>query len=68
MLSPVSSSHPKRRLGMAEKNGSGSGKDWRELCVAASQEVDSDKLFSLVNQILEAFDEGDSHSVHMEPA
>ena len=45
-----------------------SGKDWRELCVAASQEVDSDKLFSLVNQILEAFDEGDSHSVHMEPA
>jgi hypothetical protein len=66
MLSPVSSYHPKRRLGMAEKNGS--GKDWRELCVAASQEVDSDKLFSLVNQILEAFDEGDSHSVHMEPA
>src|SRR5208282_6274906 len=36
----------KRRLGMAENNG----KDWRELCVAASQELDSDKLFSLVNQ------------------
>lgn len=30
--------------------------DWRELCAAAVNEPDSDKLFSLVNQILEAFD------------
>jgi len=51
---------------MAESNGNSKG--WRELCAAASQERDSDKLFSLVNQILEAFDKDDSHSVHMEPA
>lgn len=33
------------------------GKDWRELCAAASQETDSEKLVSLVDQILRAFDE-----------
>jgi hypothetical protein len=31
--------------------------DWRELCAAAANEPDSDKLFSLVNQILKAFDD-----------
>ena len=40
---------------MAESNR----KDWRELCAAAAQEPDSEKLFSLVNQILQAFDERD---------
>lgn len=40
---------------------------WRELCAAAAVEPDSDKLVSLVEQILEAFDEEehdrvDSHS------
>jgi hypothetical protein len=35
------------------------GKDWRELCAAAAQEPDSEKLVSLVNQILQAFDERD---------
>jgi len=33
------------------------GKDWRELCAAASVEPDSEKLVDLVNQILQAFDE-----------
>ena len=37
------------------------GKDWRELCAEAAQEPDSDKLISLVNQILQAFDEKDDH-------
>jgi hypothetical protein len=37
---------------MAENNRG----DWRELCAAASREPDSEKLFSLVNQILQAFD------------
>jgi hypothetical protein len=31
--------------------------DWRELCAAAAKEPDSEKLFSLVNQILKAFDD-----------
>lgn len=34
-------------------------KDWRELCAAAAEEPDSEKLASLVNQILEVFDERD---------
>jgi hypothetical protein len=33
------------------------GKDWRKLCAAASQETDSGKLVSLVDQILRAFEE-----------
>jgi hypothetical protein len=40
---------------MAENDG----KDWRELCAAAAEEPDSEKLVSLVNQILQAFDERD---------
>jgi hypothetical protein len=32
--------------------------DWRELCAAAATETDSEKLFSLVNQILQAFEDG----------
>ena len=31
--------------------------DWRKLCAAAANEPDSEKLFSLVSQILEAFDD-----------
>jgi hypothetical protein len=34
-------------------------KDWRELCAAATVERDSEKLFSLVNQILQVFDDRD---------
>jgi hypothetical protein len=33
------------------------GADWRELCAAAASEDDATKLTSLVNQIIEAFDE-----------
>lgn len=35
------------------------GKDWRELCAAAAEEPDSERLVSLVNQILQVLDEGD---------
>jgi hypothetical protein len=38
---------------MAESNR----ERWRELCAAAAEETDSDRLFFLVNQILEAFDQ-----------
>jgi hypothetical protein len=34
-------------------------KDWRELCAAAAEEPDSERLASLVNQILQVFDERD---------
>ena len=34
-------------------------KHWRELCAAAAAEPDSEKVVSLVNQILQAFDERD---------
>jgi hypothetical protein len=37
---------------MAESNQ----ERWRELCAAAAEEPDSDKLLFLVSQILEAFD------------
>jgi hypothetical protein len=33
------------------------GKDWRQLCADAAQEPDSEKLFLLVHQILDAIDE-----------
>jgi hypothetical protein len=41
---------------MAESDG----KHWRELCAAASEEHDSEKLFSLVNQLLAALDEDEN--------
>jgi len=34
-------------------------RDWRELCARAAEEPDSEKLVSLVNQILQALDECD---------
>jgi hypothetical protein len=43
---------------MAESNGS-NRKDWRELCVVASEKPDSEKLVSVVYQILQASDELD---------
>jgi hypothetical protein len=39
------------------------GKDWRTLCAAASEETDSEKLASLIGQILQAFDECDRDSM-----
>ena len=44
---------------MARNNGS----DWRDLCAEASQEPDAEKLASLVDQILQAFDERDKESI-----
>ncbi len=41
--------------GISENNGQG----WRELCAAAAVEPDAQKLASLVDQILQAFDERD---------
>jgi hypothetical protein len=39
--------------------------DWRELCAAAADEPDSEKLACLVGQILQAFDETDHHATEM---
>lgn len=46
------------------------GKNWRELCAAATEEPDSEKLVSLVNQILQVFDERDrtSHALQLPKA
>jgi cytochrome P450 len=43
------------------------GKDWRELCAAAAQEFDPEKLDVLVNQILQALDECDQSSRRIAP-
>jgi hypothetical protein len=34
-------------------------KDWRELCVAVTNESDSTKLTSLVQELIEALDQGE---------
>ncbi len=39
--------------------GKSSENDWRELCTAAAKEPDSEKVISLVHQILRAFEERD---------
>jgi len=44
---------------MDASNGNRNGKGWRELCAEAAEEPDSERVVSLVNQILEAFDECD---------
>jgi hypothetical protein len=38
------------------------GKDWRELCAEAAEEPDSQRVVSLVNQILQAFDDCDQNA------
>lgn len=35
------------------------GKHWRELCAEVAEEPDSDRVVSLVNQILQVLDECD---------
>ncbi len=40
---------------MAERNQ----KDWRELCAAVTNEGDSTKLSSLVQELIEALDKGE---------
>jgi hypothetical protein len=37
----------------------GMQKDWRELCVAVTNERDSTKLSSLVQQLIDALDKGE---------
>jgi hypothetical protein len=44
---------------LESKMDSSNGKHWRELCAEASEEPDSERVISLVNQILQAFEEGD---------
>jgi hypothetical protein len=49
-----------RRLGLSEVNvADGTQKDWRELCVAVTNERDSTKLTSLVQELIEALDKGE---------
>lgn len=38
-------------------------KDWRELCVAVTNESDSTKLISLVQELVEALDRGEQAGV-----
>jgi hypothetical protein len=39
-------------------------KDWRELCVAVTNETDSTKLGSLVQELIEALDKGEQRWRH----
>ncbi|MGA6987261.1 MAG: hypothetical protein WBZ01_14505 [Terriglobales bacterium] len=48
---------------MDASNVNGHGKDWRELCAEAADEPDSERVVSLVNQILQAFDECDQKNM-----
>ena len=48
-------------------------KDWRELCLAVTNEMDSAKLSSLVQELIEALDKGDRswrppHAIETHPA
>ena len=46
--------------GVSEVNmADGTRKDWRELCVAVTNESDSSKLSSLVQELIEALDQGE---------
>ena len=42
----------------------GMQKDWRELCVAVTNEMDSTKLTSLVQELIEALDRSRRSSPH----
>ena len=50
------------RLGEKRMDAS-NGKDWRELCAEVADEPDSERVVSLVNQILQAFDECDQKNM-----
>jgi hypothetical protein len=45
----------------------GMQKDWRELCVAVTNERDSTKLTSLVQDLIEALDQGERSWRHPIP-
>ena len=42
-------------------------KDWRDLCVAVTNEKDSTKLISLIQELTEALDRGKRSSRHTLP-
>ena len=42
-------------------------KDWRELCVAVTNETDSTRLTSLVRELIEALDKGERSWRHTIP-
>jgi hypothetical protein len=42
-------------------------KDWRELCLAVTNESDSTKLTSLVQELIEALDKGERSWRHPSP-
>jgi len=42
----------------------GRQKDWRELCIAVTNETDSTKLSSLVQELIEALDRGERNWRH----
>jgi hypothetical protein len=53
---------------MSEVNmADGVKKDWRELCVAVTEESDSTKLTSLVQELIEALDKGERGWRHTIP-
>ena len=43
----------------------GRQKDWRELCIAVTNESDSTKLSSLVQELIEALDQGERSWRHI---
>jgi hypothetical protein len=45
----------------------GMQKDWRELCAAVTNESDSTKLSSLVQELIEALDNGERNWRHTIP-
>jgi hypothetical protein len=45
----------------------GMQKDWRELCIAVTNETDSTKLTSLVQELIEALDSGERRWRHPNP-
>jgi hypothetical protein len=54
------------RTGISEVNmANGMQKDWRELCLAVTNESDSTKLTSLVQELIRALDEGEREWRHV---
>jgi len=45
----------------------GMQKDWRELCIVVTNETDSTKLTSLVQELIEALDSGERRWRHPNP-
>jgi hypothetical protein len=55
-------------LAQSEVNmADGMQKDWRELCIAVTNEKDSRKLSSLVQELIEALDKGERSWRHTIP-